>query len=159
MDSSARQLISLPTLVFAVQIHRPVLDYIRRCTLGSPYEACGALYGYIRRDDLIISAVRSCHNHDQAPDGFALDFEDLFHCPERHADAGLVGIFHSHPAESAHLSAVDCFFLNRARWVWLVSGSLPNSNEVEIRCYVRARKRIQEINYAVIENTAELVPG
>lgn len=143
---------AVPRDLAQVCVARPVYEAIRRLAAESAVEVCGGLYGRVEGSKLIITHSRACRNFDHSETSFTLDTNELAALPAGlDAEGGLAGVYHSHVAEPALLSATDEYYLGLARWVWLVAGRSADGGDLEMRCFGRVKAAVEEIPYVVVD--------
>ncbi|MDI6820052.1 MAG: M67 family metallopeptidase [Candidatus Hodarchaeaceae archaeon] len=97
-----------------------------------PVECCGLLVGERANADLNVEDVISAENIEESATIFEIDAEFVYNAIVEAESRGLalIGIYHSHPNASAHVSGRDAEFL--ALWpdvAWLIVGATKEKNQ------------------------------
>lgn len=116
-----------------------------------PVECCGMLVGKQVNADLNVEEVISAENIEESATIFEIDAEFVYNAIVEAESRGLalIGIYHSHPNASAHVSSRDAEFL--ALWpdmAWLIVG-VTKENIRERRAYIYKGGRIEELEIKV----------
>lgn len=117
---------------------------VRHAVACYPVEACGLLAADTAGE---LRMAYPLTNAEASPTRFTLDAREHFGavCHAESHGWDIAGVFHSHPAGSAVLSAADIAQVHPAHWVHFVVGFLP---DLELRAWHIDAGRVRELSLA-----------
>jgi len=114
-----------------------------------PEEACGLLFGDLKREEAVVKKITALHNTLRSPTDFQIDPEEFLRAlvEAEKEDMHHIGFFHSHPA-SPTPSATDIRYVRL--WpesIWLIISSISH----KMAAYQTIGGSLQKLDLKVID--------
>ena len=114
-----------------------------------PEEACGLLFGDLKREEAVVRKITALHNTLRSPTNFQIDPEEFLRAlvEAEKEDMQHIGFFHSHPA-SPKPSTTDVRYMGL--WpesIWLIVSSISH----RMAAYQTIGGSLQKLDLKVID--------